>query len=399
MEIRKPEESAASSQLTMSDLWHILKRRKVFIVVFVVLVTVLVALYSLVMPVTYTSSGSLMSPDGDKGGGLSAFLQNATGGLGLGEIGQGGKAGKLVDMLKSRSVAEIAVDKSGITSFGHFKKLTPAQQVEAARDALHFEMNTNGLVLGNCNIKTSYFAGKEEKEQARVLSASLLNAAFAALDSINREKSVSRARQTRQYIERYIVINKKKLDSTQAVLEKFSKENKILALAEQTGAIVDNAVTIGTEISKTEVQLALARAELQAGAPLIAQLQQRLNELRGQYERIQQGGLTANDEFSIPLGRVPEITRTYANLVRDVKILEQINAYLESQRAQESIQEQRDVPMVEVLDAAVPPETRSSPQRAFMVVSALILSTILAAVFVLFREIRRSRAYREIQAV
>lgn len=399
MDIRTQEEPAASPQLTMSDIWQILKRRKGFIIVFVVLVTALVALYSLIMPVTYTAIGSLMSPDSDKGGGLSAFLQNATGGLGLGEMGQGGKAGKLVDMLKSRSVAEIAVDQSGIASFGRFPEMTPLQQIEAARDALHFETNTNGLVLGSCDIKTRYFAGAEEKEQARLLSAGLLNAAFAALDSINLEKSVSRARQTRQYIERYLAVNKRRLDSTQAILEQFSRENKILALEEQTSAIVENAVSIGTEISKTQLQLAAARAELQAGSPIIEQLEQRLRELSDQYERIQQGGLMANDQFSIPLGKVPEIARRYANLIRDVKILEQINAYLESQRAQEAIQEQRDVPVVEVLDPAVPPEIRSSPQRAFMVASALILSTILAVFIVLFREIRRNRAWRAVQAV
>lgn len=399
MDIHNSETPEIPTRLAVSDIWRVLKQRRRFIVLFVLVATVFVAAYSFIMPVTYSAVGSLLPPDGEKAGGLSAFLQSATGGIGLGDFGKGGKSGKLVDMLKSRSVAELAIEKSGIDSFSYFRTMTRQQHLDAVRDALWFDMNTNGLVLGGCNIKTGYFASAEEKEQARHLCADVLNAAFGALDSINQEKSVSRARQTRRYIERYLAVNKKKLDSTQAVLEEFSKKNKILSLEGQMTAIVENAVAIGTEIAKAEVKLAEAQAELYAGSPIVVQLERQLRELRGQYDRIQQGGLTEGDAFSIPLVKVPEIARQYMNLVRDVKILEQINAYLESQRAQEAIQEQRDVPVVEVLDAAVAPEKKSSPQRAFMVVTALVLTSILASVWVFLGEVRRNRSYRKVELV
>ncbi len=399
MDKHTSEQPSTPARLTMHDLWQVVKRRRLLIGTFVAVCTLGVAAYSYIMPVTYSAGGSLMPPESDKGGGLSAFLQNATGGLGLGEMGQGGKAGRLVDMLKSRSVAELALDSSGIATFADYRIMTRQQRIEAVRDAMHFEMTSNGLVLGNCSISTTYFAGAKEKEQARQLSAALLNASFHALDMVNREKSVSRARKTREYIERYLAINKKRLDSTQSVLQAFSKKHKILALEEQTSAIVENAVTIGAQISKTEVELDIARAELNSASPVVEQLERKLKQLRSQYERIQSGGLTDNDEFSIPLNTMAEIGRTYANLIRDVKILEQINAYLESQRAQEAIQEQRDVPVVEVLDPAIPPERRSSPKRSFMVASTVVLSGLLACVLVFFIEVRRSKVYKNMQVV
>lgn len=399
MDSYNPEVPEKTTRIAVADIWRVLKQRKRFIGLFVLLVTGIVAAYSFIMPVTYAAVGSLLPPDGESQGGLSAFLQSAAGGIGLGDFSKGGKSGKLVDMLKSRSVAELAIEKTGIDSFSYFRTMTKQQQLDAVRDALWFDMNTNGLVLGGCNIKTGYFASDAEKARARHLCADVLNAAFSALDSINRKKSVSRARQTRRYIERYLAVNKHKLDSTQAVLEAFSKKNKILSLEGQTTAIVENAVSIGTEISNTEIKLALAQAERSANSPVIVQLQQQLRELRSQYDRIQQGGLTESDAFSIPLVKVPEIARQYLNLVRDVKILEQVNAYLESQRAQESIQEQRDVPVVEVLDAAVAPERKTSPQRAFMVVSAAVLAMLLASVWVLVGEMRRNRSHRKIELV
>src|ERR1700754_4461849 len=90
----------STTRLSMNDLWQILKRRRKFIALFVAICTAGVAGYSLVMPVTFSSGGSLMPPEGEKSGGLSSVLLNATGGGGLGglgEIGQSGKSGRLVD--------------------------------------------------------------------------------------------------------------------------------------------------------------------------------------------------------------------------------------------------------------------------------------------------------------
>lgn len=394
------EQQPLSGRLALHDVWLILKRRRRAIGTIVAVCTLGVALFSLVMPVTYSADGSLMPPESEKGAGISALLQNATGGLGgLGEMGQTGKAGRIVDMLKSRTIAEYSLDSSGIAAFGKFRKLTRDERLEAVRDALHFETTSNGLVLGSCSVSTTFFASSEEKEQARKLCAALLNTAFRGLDELNQTKSVSRARKTRQYIERYLAINKQRLDSTQSAMEVFSKQHKILALEEQVSAIVENAVTVGAQISKTEVELAVARAELSAASPVVDQLERKLQQLRGQYERIQSGGLADSDEFSIPLNTMPAIARQYANLLRDVKILEQINAYLESQRAQESIQEQRDVPVVEVLDTARVPERRSAPKRTFMTAAAFVLSLLFSCVLVLAQEVRRNRAHKDTHVV
>jgi uncharacterized protein involved in exopolysaccharide biosynthesis len=77
--------------------------------------------------------------------------------------------------------------------------------------------------------------------------------------------------------------------------------------------------------------------------------------------------------------------KEYANLIRDQKILEQVKLFLETQKYQESIQEESDVPTVEVLDSAQIPKIRISPNRKIMLVLAFFLSLTGASLFLIIR--------------
>ena len=173
-------------------------------------------------------------------------------------------------------------------------------------------------------------------------------------------------------------------------MQAFQSENKVFSLDDQMTAIVDNAVNIGTELAAAEIELALTQHDFQSGSPQTLFLEKKIKSLQEQYERVQTGGLVTTDGFSIPFDKVPDLMRRYGNLVRDIKIKEQINAYLESQRLQEQIQEAKDVPTVVELDTAIPPRKRTSPARALMVFFTWLLVTIGFAAWVPLRGVIRS---------
>ena len=131
-------------------------------------------------------------------------------------------------------------------------------------------------------------------------------------------------------------------------------------------------------MAKAEIDLNLKLQEYEANSPSVRLYREKLNNLKSQFQRMQSGGIGSSDEFSIPLKDVPALIRNYTNLVRSQKVLEQVNLYLHTQKYQEGIQEESDVPTVEVLDKATPPLRRFSPDRKQMVILAFIISSILA---------------------
>lgn len=67
--------------------------------------------------------------------------------------------------------------------------------------------------------------------------------------------------------------------------------------------------------------------------------------------------------------------------------MEQVNAYLESQKYQESIQETSDTPVIEPLDKAMVPIRRSSPSKMIAVVLGAFISLTISITAIVLKNI------------
>jgi uncharacterized protein involved in exopolysaccharide biosynthesis len=98
-------------------------------------------------------------------------------------------------------------------------------------------------------------------------------------------------------------------------------------------------------------------------------LKSRLQELRNQYNKMEMG----NQDYLLAFKDVPELGRDLAKIVREVKIQNEVYLLLQQQYFKERIQENRDLPTIEVLDEAIPPTKAASPRK--------ITSTLLGGIF------------------
>ncbi|RPI67511.1 MAG: hypothetical protein EHM43_07790 [Ignavibacteriae bacterium] len=347
-----------------------------------------VAVLSFLIPQTYTAETSIMPPESKSGsGGLSSLLQASPINIGLGETAGNKTSMIFKEILTSRTLLEGVVDTLKLTEHPLFAGADRADIVEGLSSAVTIDSKKTGTVTVEAEVSTGWFPFGEKPDQAAHVSADIANACRMVLDRINRDKAISQARQSRRYIERVLNDTKQQIDSLQGIMQKFQMENKVFALDEQMSAIVDNAVTVGTELAKAQLELAMVKQDFQSSSPQVQFMQQKVEALQAQYNSVQTGGLVTSDGFSIPFSEVPALTRTYTNLVRDLKIKEQINAYLETQRMQELIQEAKDIPTVVELDAAIPPRKRTSPKRTAMLFFAWALVTLGYIVWVPLRTV------------
>lgn len=381
----------SKSELSLSVLMNIYKASFKKILLSMTALMVIVVAYSFILPVEYKSEASVLPPkQGDSGGGLSSFLQSVSGGgIVLGGLGQTNQTQIFSEILQSRSMAEYVIKKCKLKENPDFSKMSDEQLLDLVKNIFVIDINRSGLLVISGTAKTGYFANSAEKLKASKLSADLTNAAIEALDMIVRNRSVSNAKQSRIYIEKALSDFRLKLDSIEQKLEKFQKENKVIKIEEQTEALVKQAIDIGSELAKAETDLNLAKREYSANSSVLKQMEANVRFLREQYSKVQSGGISAGDEFSIPFNSIPSLARIYANLIRDRKIYEQVILYLETQRHQEAIQESRDVPVVEVLDKAYPPESQSAPSKKLMFILGFFLSLIIVLSWFTYSAIKK----------
>jgi len=359
--------------------------------VIVAIFCVLTFIFGLIMPHTYKTYTTIMPPKQSESSGLTSILQSFSGAIpsALSFTGSNNNQSYiLADILRSRTLAEYLIDSLKLSNYPYYKNYTRNELIELLQEDLKVEIEKTGLIKLLTTARTFFFPSSDTKQETKVLAKSLGEKAVCGLDEIVRQRNTSAAKKSRQYIERELANYRMKSDSIDNELEIFQRSNRVLKIDDQTQALVQQAIEVGLQLAKAEMELNIAKNEYRKDNPYLMQLQNIVNQLRKQYEAVQKGGLTGTDGFSIPFEKIPSLARKYANLYRDKKIIEQVILYLETQRHQEAIQENRDVPTVEVLDRAFIPDRQSAPNKKLMVILAFVLSFIFSTLYFLIKDFK-----------
>jgi tyrosine-protein kinase Etk/Wzc len=367
----------------MYDYLIILARHRWKLGAFVIIGTVLVAAYTFVQPQTFSASALLMPPEEEKGMSFSALLGKSAG-LDFQSLGKNSSAEIFVKILSSRTLADSLIDRHGlIRRYG----LTPGQR-ELARQRLSGELEASsdrdGLISIAYHAKTGYMSTRDEQRAAAKFSAEVVNSAIELLDRLNREKHVTSARRSREFIGRMKQIKRAEMTQAQDAMLRFQRANKAIALDQQVEASVTALAEIQALKQKTELELRAAQTELTDATPRVRALEAQLRQLAAQQSKIETG-TSGSAPFALNMRNVPGLAKDYATLKLDLEVATQVYTFLEAQYHQEQVQEARDLPTVNALDPAVVPEMRSSPRRAITLLVAfpilLVGGIVIAFIF------------------
>ena len=224
------------------------------------------------------------------------------------------------------------------------------------------------------------------EDQDRFRAARVANRFVQESDRINRETNASQAKSARMFIEQRLAQTQVELTRAEENLKEFQEANKTILLDDQMKAAIEKAAELKAEMVSSEIELNVLSKTLSGSHPRIRSLRSEIDETRRQLEILelgdQEGDPAGKTVLDVPFAEVPTLSLTLARLVREVKIQESIFGLLTQQYEQYKIQETKDTPTIQVLDRAVPPERRTKPKRALLVVISGILSLFASLVFV-----------------
>ena len=247
-----------TKELTLVNIWKLALLHKIGLSIFIFVSMVLAVIFSYFVPYTYESRASLMPPEDNKtGAGISNLLESVSGGINIGTIGSGNKVQLFTAILKSKEVAYYIIDSARLREYTAFSKMSKRELYEIIDMSLDVRYKRSGIIELYTTSGTGYFSSEADRDTAAQLAAIIANTAIEGLSHITHTKNVSKAKRKRVFIERMLTENKRKLDSIDLALEKFQEENKVIAIDEQTRAILGNATTVGVELSKAEVEYKL----------------------------------------------------------------------------------------------------------------------------------------------
>lgn len=297
----------------------------------------------------------------------------------------------LVSVLKSRTVAQAVVDRFGLQA--RYRARFPEDAVRTLQERTDIRVSREGVI------------SVRVEDTDPTLAADMANFYVEELDRLVARYSTGEAAQRRLFLTEQLARARADLDAAQEALRRFQERHRAVALQEQTRGVIEAAARLKGEIMAAEVQLQVVRQFATEANPEVVALRRRLEELRRQLAQTQYGEPAGADaaggpgsdrrDFVVPLPKVPGVGTELARLTREAKVQETLVTLLTEQVEQARLEEARDLPVVRVLDRAVPPQRHARPKATLNLVLAgatSLLTGILLA-FVLDSVARaRSRA-------
>jgi len=112
---------------------------------------------------------------------------------------------------------------------------------------------------------------------------------------------------------------------------------------------------------------------------------QTLNDKLRQMKFGDDSSIESGTDLYVPFKNLPDVGLKYLRYKRDLEIQTKLMEFLLPVYEQAKIEEQKDIPVVLVLDKAVPPQKKTGPKVSIIAAVTLLLSTFISIVFVLFK--------------
>jgi capsule polysaccharide export protein KpsE/RkpR len=175
------------------------------------------------------------------------------------------------------------------------------------------------------------------------------------------------------------------LEDAEVELKRTEEQSGLIAPSGQTETEIKTIAETQAQIAAREVALAALRDSATEQNPEVIRLHSEIDDLKGQLARLQRGsGKEAG--LAIPTSKVPELELEYVRKEREVKYHEALFDMLSKQYEAARLDEARDAPVLQVLDPASYPDTKSSPKRSYYMMGGLVLGFLGSSIWVLVRE-------------
>jgi tyrosine-protein kinase Etk/Wzc len=319
----------------------------------------LTALVSLLLPRMYESTATLIAPKEGPNTGLLGSLAVVTGLVqqtpNMSVPSLTPNRDMLVSILKSRTMAQTLITRLRLQERYGARYMEDA--IRKLEDHVRILVSKEGVI-----------SVRVEDTEPQV-AADIANLYLDELDRLVGRYGTSEAGNQRSFLTTQLAQARVGLDSAEEKLRRFQERNRAVALQEQTRGAIEAAARLKGEIMLAEVQLQVVRNFATESNPDTVALRRRIEEMRRQLVKLESSdgvmrgiGQREQGDFTVPLPKVPEVGIELARLTRDVKVQETLVLLLTQQNEQARIAEAKDVPIVQILDRAVPAERHARPR-------------------------------------
>lgn len=316
---------------------------------------------------TFTATTKFLPPQQQQSA-AAAMLQSlgALGGIAGAATGLKNPNDQYVSFLQSRSLQDALIQRFSLME--RYEAEFPQDARKALSENARVSSGKDGLITVDVDDHDPVFA------------AELANAHVQELTQLLGRLAVTEAQQRRMFFEKQLQDAKDRLTQAEQALQ--ASGVNVSALKSNPQAAVEGLAQLQANITAQEVKVATMRSYLTENAPDFRQALAELNALRGQLRKA---------EASQPKTGA-ESDSDYVAKFRDFKYHETLFELFAKQYELARVDESREGAVIQVVDAAQPPDRKSKPKKAVIAVLATLATGFALLLFVFVRQALRNAA-------
>lgn len=369
---------AAATEVSLLDIAVLLMQHKRFIVRFVLGAAVLAAAIALLLPVTYEANIVLLPPAQTSS--MASALLGQLGGLGAlgslsslaGGLGMKTPADMYVSLLKSRTVEDATIRRFDLMKEYRLKRISDTRK--------EFERRTNvvaGAKDGLIRITI------QDRDATR--AAELANGYVDEFRKLSASLAITEAARRRVFFEQQLRDAREKLTGAEEAMRKTQQSTGVLQIDSQARALIESTAVLRAQVAAKTVQIQGMRSFATEDNPELVLAKQQLAALESQLEQLAGSQKDTGSDIVLSKGRVTGAGLEYLRRYRDLKYNETVFELLAKALEIAKLDEAREGEIVQVVDAAVPPDKKASPHRTLIVIVMTVLAFFFVVLWIFIR--------------
>jgi uncharacterized protein involved in exopolysaccharide biosynthesis len=368
--------SRVETEVSVLDLVALLVGRRRFIVGFTLGAAALATVFALLQPVRYEAKVVLLPPQQNSS---TSALLGQLGSLGSlaslagGSLGIKNPADMCVSLLTTRTVEDAMIRRFDLLAEYHQTRMSDARLV--------FESRTKALVGATDGlIRITVQDGDPRR------AAELANGYVEEFRKLSASLAITEAARRRLFFEQQLQQAKDQLTGAEESMKKTQQSTGVLQIDSQARSLIESAAALRGQVVAKEVQIQSMRSFAAEDNPSLILAKEELAALQRQLERLEGSQGTVASDLNLSKGRVTESGMEYLRRFRDLKYNETVFELLAKAFEAAKLDEAREGAIIQVVDAAVPPDRKSSPHRLLIVTAMTTLAWVVAIFWVLLRD-------------
>jgi tyrosine-protein kinase Etk/Wzc len=342
--------------------------RKRFIVTVTGVSTLIGVIVSYALPVQYKAITTVMPPKQTQS--TTAFLNSQMGGS-MAEMAGGGLLKDpnaiYLGLLKSRPVADALINTFGLAAVYHANDMTAARKVLAANTSIKSEPST----LISISVM----------DRNKTRAADIANAYVDQLRSLTKNISVTEATRRRLFFEKELQVQNKSLGDAENAFQQVQLNKGLVHLDAQTSSLIGSLGALRSQIATKEIDLEVSKSYSTERNPEIEMAERKLAAMKEEADQLEQhSGPTAYS--SMGLKDVPIAETAYVHAARELQYQQSLFDMLLRQYEAAKLDEAKEAANIQVVELAIPPDRKSAPQRAEIVLLFMVLGAAVAWLYI-----------------